>query len=89
MEIYTDAEDAYEAAFYLTMPMNIDYIKTLMLDEHSDVPPILCSPSLLENRTTVKCDLGNPMIGLSKVRGVARLSSSAKDYVYIRRSYRL
>ena len=73
LEVVNDGEDAYEANFYLDLPESINYIKTELLEVSSSSqggtssPPVLCSPPSLRNEHVLKCDLGNPMAGNSKV----------------------
>ena len=73
MEIINEGEDAYEANFFLDLPESINYIKTELREEVSEgpaygtTPPVLCSPPTLRNEHVLKCDLGNPMAGNSKV----------------------
>ena len=70
LEVVNDGEDAYEANFYLDLPESINYIKTELLEVSSQggtSPPVLCSPPSQRNEHVLKCDLGNPMAGNSKV----------------------
>lgn len=73
MEIINEGEDAYEANFFLDLPESINYIKTELREAVSEgltygtTPPVLCSPPTLRNEHVLKCDLGNPMAGNSKV----------------------
>ncbi|XP_063975761.1 integrin alpha-PS2-like isoform X1 [Diachasmimorpha longicaudata] len=52
-------EDAFEATYYLTLPLGIDYIKieTLVSKDTS----VRCSPPTASNNNTLKCDIGNPL----------------------------
>uniref|UniRef100_A0A0C9R298 If_0 protein n=1 Tax=Fopius arisanus TaxID=64838 RepID=A0A0C9R298_9HYME len=52
-------EDAFEATYYLTLPLGIDYIKieTLVSKDTS----VRCSPPTNFNNNTLKCDIGNPL----------------------------
>ena len=70
LEVVNDGEDAYEANFYLDLPESINYIKTELVEVSSQrgtSPPVLCSPPSQRNEHVLKCDLGNPMAGNSKV----------------------
>ena len=70
LEVVNEGEDAYEANFYLDLPESINYIKTELLEVSSQggtSPPVLCSPPSQRNEHVLKCDLGNPMAGNSKV----------------------
>ncbi|XP_067641020.1 integrin alpha-PS2 isoform X2 [Eurosta solidaginis] len=55
-------EDAFEAAFYMEMPRDLDFIKIENLVEKGDTP-ITCSAPSETNNYTLKCDLGNPLQG--------------------------
>ena len=68
MNITNEGEDAYEAALYVHLPQHVSYIKTEMIGTNpSEMVSVLCSPPTLENDFVLKCDLGNPMMGFSKV----------------------
>ncbi|EDV46418.1 integrin alpha-PS2 isoform X1 [Drosophila erecta] len=53
-------EDAFEAAFYMVTPPDLQYRKLQQLGEKKDTP-ITCSPPTPENNHTLKCDIGNPL----------------------------
>ncbi|XP_014088054.2 integrin alpha-PS2 isoform X1 [Bactrocera oleae] len=53
-------EDAFESAFYMVMPKDLDFIKIENLVEKGDTP-ITCSAPSETNNYTLKCDLGNPL----------------------------
>ncbi|XP_023158758.1 integrin alpha-PS2 isoform X2 [Ceratitis capitata] len=55
-------EDAFESAFYMLMPKDLDFIKIENLVEKGDTP-ITCSAPSESNNYTLKCDLGNPLQG--------------------------
>ncbi|XP_053950606.1 integrin alpha-PS2 isoform X1 [Anastrepha ludens] len=55
-------EDAFESAFYMEMPKDLDFIKIENLVEKVDTP-ITCSAPSEANNYTLKCDLGNPLPG--------------------------
>ncbi|XP_036319120.1 integrin alpha-PS2 isoform X1 [Rhagoletis pomonella] len=55
-------EDAFESAFYMEMPKDLDFIKIENLVEKGDTP-ITCSAPSETNNYTLKCDLGNPLPG--------------------------
>ena len=68
MNITNQGEDAYEAALYVHLPQHVSYIKTEMIGTNpSEMVSVLCSPPTIENNFVLKCDLGNPMMGFSKV----------------------
>ena len=68
MNITNEGEDAYEAALYVHLPQHVSYIKTEMIGTNpSEMVSVLCSPPTIENDFVLKCDLGNPMMGFSKV----------------------
>ena len=68
MNITNEGEDAYEAALYVHLPHHVSYIKTEMIGTNpSEMVSVLCSPPTMENNFVLKCDLGNPMMGFSKV----------------------
>ena len=72
VDVTNEAEDAYEAALYVSMPSNVSYIKTEMmttsnLGSTSEISNVLCSPPTSDNGYVLKCDLGNPMLGFSSV----------------------
>ncbi|XP_017064467.1 integrin alpha-PS2 isoform X2 [Drosophila eugracilis] len=53
-------EDAFEAAFYMVTPPDLQFRKLQQLKEKKDTP-ITCSPPTPENNHTLKCDIGNPL----------------------------
>jgi len=53
-------EDAFEAAFYMVTPPDLQYRKVEQLGEKKDTP-ISCSAPTPENNHTLKCDIGNPL----------------------------
>ncbi|KAH8278154.1 hypothetical protein KR018_005338 [Drosophila ironensis] len=53
-------EDAFEAAFYMVTPPDLQFRKLQQLGEKKDTP-ITCSPPTPENNHTLKCDIGNPL----------------------------
>ena len=72
MNITNEGEDAYEATLYVALPKHVSYIKTEMIGSAnpSELVSVLCSPPTLENNFVLKCELGNPMMGFSKVSNV-------------------
>ncbi|XP_030382273.1 integrin alpha-PS2 isoform X2 [Scaptodrosophila lebanonensis] len=55
-------EDAFEAAFYMVMPRELDFKKLQQLGDKND-PPITCTAPSPANNYTLKCDIGNPLQG--------------------------
>ena len=72
MNITNEGEDAYEATLYVALPKHVSYIKTEMIGSAnpSELVSVLCSRPTLENNFVLKCELGNPMMGFSKVSNV-------------------
>lgn len=58
--ISNNNEDAFEAAFYMITPPDLQFRKLQQLGEKKDAP-ITCSPPTPENNHTLKCDIGNPL----------------------------
>ncbi|KAH8409140.1 hypothetical protein KR009_008769 [Drosophila setifemur] len=58
--ISNNNEDAFEAAFYMITPPDLQFRKLQQLGEKKDTP-ITCSPPTPANNHTLKCDLGNPL----------------------------
>ncbi|XP_017056150.1 integrin alpha-PS2 isoform X2 [Drosophila ficusphila] len=58
--ISNNNEDAFEAAFYMVTPPDLQFRKLQQLGEKKDTP-ITCSPPTPENNHTLKCDIGNPL----------------------------
>ncbi|KAM8720230.1 hypothetical protein ACLKA7_006298 [Drosophila subpalustris] len=55
-------EDAFEAAFYMITPPDLQFKKLTELGENID-RPITCSAPDGNNNYTIKCDIGNPLPG--------------------------
>ncbi|KAH8387825.1 hypothetical protein KR093_009717, partial [Drosophila rubida] len=55
-------EDAFEAAFYMMTPRDLQFTKLQQLGEKIDMP-ITCSAPDYKNNFTIKCDIGNPLQG--------------------------
>lgn len=55
-------EDAFEAAFYMITPRDLQFTKLQQLGDKSDMP-ITCSAPIEKNNFTIKCDIGNPLQG--------------------------
>ena len=73
-----------EAALYVHLPQHVSYIKTEMIGTNpSEMVSVLCSPPTIENDFVLKCDLGNPMMGFSKV--LTYLEYFMYRYLYPRR----
>ncbi|KAH8397781.1 hypothetical protein KR222_001397 [Zaprionus bogoriensis] len=60
--IKNNYEDAFEAAFYMMTPRDLQYTKLQQLGEKIDLP-ITCSAPDGNNNYTIKCDIGNPLKG--------------------------
>ncbi|KAH8364973.1 hypothetical protein KR200_007805, partial [Drosophila serrata] len=58
--ISNNNEDAFEAAFYMLTPPDLQFRKLQQLGEKKDTP-ITCSPPTPANNHTLKCDIGNPL----------------------------
>jgi len=55
-------EDAFEAAFYMVMPKDLDFKKVEAMGNKTDIP-ITCTAPSDANNYTLKCDIGNPLPG--------------------------
>ncbi|XP_051864568.1 integrin alpha-PS2 isoform X1 [Drosophila albomicans] len=53
-------EDAFEAAFYMMTPRDLQFTKLQQLGDKIDMP-ITCSAPDGNNNFTIKCDIGNPL----------------------------
>ncbi|KAI8128031.1 Integrin alpha-PS2 [Lucilia cuprina] len=53
-------EDAFEAAFYMVMPKDLDFKKIQQIGDKTDTPITCTAPSEVNNYT-LKCDIGNPL----------------------------
>lgn len=53
-------EDAFEAAFYMVMPKDLDFKKIQQIGDKTDTP-ITCTAPSETNNYTLKCDIGNPL----------------------------
>ncbi|KAL9878702.1 integrin subunit alpha inflated isoform 2-T8 [Glossina fuscipes fuscipes] len=53
-------EDAFEAAFYMLMPKDLDFKKIEAIGNKTDTP-ITCTAPSESNNYTLKCDIGNPL----------------------------
>ncbi|TMW50275.1 hypothetical protein DOY81_004656, partial [Sarcophaga bullata] len=53
-------EDAFEAAFYMVMPKDLDFKKIQQISDKVDTP-ITCTAPSDANNYTLKCDIGNPL----------------------------
>ncbi|XP_065366489.1 integrin alpha-PS2 isoform X2 [Calliphora vicina] len=53
-------EDAFEAAFYMVMPKDLDFKKIQQIGDKTDTP-ITCTAPSEANNYTLKCDIGNPL----------------------------
>ncbi|XP_043072004.1 integrin alpha-PS2 [Drosophila grimshawi] len=60
--IKNNNEDAFEAAFYMITPKDLQFTKLQQLGEKIDMP-ITCSAPDGSNNYTLKCDIGNPLKG--------------------------
>lgn len=60
--IKNNYEDAFEAAFYMMTPPDLQFTKLQQLGEKMDMP-ITCSAPDGNNNFTIKCDIGNPLKG--------------------------
>ncbi|BFG01653.1 integrin alpha-PS2 [Drosophila madeirensis] len=58
--ISNNNEDAFEAAFYMITPRDLEFRKLQQLGEKKDTP-ITCSAPTPANNHTLKCDIGNPL----------------------------
>ncbi|XP_068141248.1 integrin alpha-PS2 isoform X1 [Drosophila tropicalis] len=58
--ITNNNEDAFEAAFYMVTPRDLEFRKLHQLDENPDTP-VTCSAPTAANNHTLKCDIGNPL----------------------------
>uniref|UniRef100_A0A1I8M8Q7 Uncharacterized protein n=1 Tax=Musca domestica TaxID=7370 RepID=A0A1I8M8Q7_MUSDO len=58
--ISNNNEDAFEAAFYLVMPKDLDYVKLEKIADTNDAT-ITCTAPSQDNNYTLKCDIGNPL----------------------------
>lgn len=58
--ISNNNEDAFEAAFYLVMPKDLDYMKMEKIADTNDAS-ITCTVPSDDNNYTLKCDIGNPL----------------------------
>uniref|UniRef100_A0A1I8NLC9 Uncharacterized protein n=1 Tax=Stomoxys calcitrans TaxID=35570 RepID=A0A1I8NLC9_STOCA len=58
--ISNNNEDAFEAAFYLVMPKDLDYMKMEKIADTNDAT-ITCTVPSNDNHYTLKCDIGNPL----------------------------
>ncbi|XP_075154446.1 integrin subunit alpha inflated isoform X2 [Haematobia irritans] len=58
--IANNNEDAFEAAFYLVMPKDLDYMKMEKIADTNDAS-ITCTAPSNDNHYTLKCDIGNPL----------------------------
>lgn len=63
------AEDAFEAAFFMTLPRGVGYAKMKRLEDSSSDVTVYCSQSSRgpHGNATLKCDLGNPLPSDSNV----------------------
>lgn len=57
--IWNNGEDAFEAAFYMSIPEKIDYRKSEQVGPRD--PPISCTPPTTDTNHMLQCDLGNPL----------------------------
>ncbi|XP_037938731.1 integrin alpha-PS2 isoform X2 [Teleopsis dalmanni] len=60
--ITNENEDAFEAAFYMVMPKDLDFKKITQIGDKADTPITCTAPSEVNNYT-LKCDIGNPLQG--------------------------
>ena len=80
LEIENGGEDAYEAILHLDLPESLSYIKTEVVEGYGEAAtvPVLCSPPTHNNNFVLKCDLGNPMAGGSKVNFLPKIMKGLK-----------
>lgn len=72
--IKNNNEDAFEAAFYMMTPKDLQFTKLQQLGEKIDMP-ITCSAPDASNNYTLKCDIGNPLKGGNMVSYMIRVSA--------------
>ncbi|EDW65533.1 integrin alpha-PS2 isoform X1 [Drosophila virilis] len=90
--IKNNNEDAFEAAFYMMTPRDLQYIKVQQLGEKIDLP-ITCSGPDSSNNYTLKCDIGNPLKGgnmthftVSFVPAEKNTNTSSYDFFWVANS---
>lgn len=71
--IKNNYEDAFEAAFYMMTPPDLQFTKLQQLGEKIDMP-ITCSAPDGSNNFTIKCDIGNPLKGGNMVSNSSSFS---------------
>ncbi|XP_017872108.1 PREDICTED: integrin alpha-PS2 isoform X1 [Drosophila arizonae] len=90
--IKNNNEDAFEAAFYMMTPKDLQFTKLQQLGEKIDMP-ITCSAPDASNNYTLKCDIGNPLKGgnmthfaVSFVPAEKHTKTSSYDFYWVANS---
>ncbi|ALC48915.1 if [Drosophila busckii] len=86
--IKNNNEDAFEAAFYMMTPPDLQYTKMQQLGEIDT--SVTCSAPDASNNFTLKCDIGNPLKGgnmthfaISFVPAEKHANSSSYDFYWV------
>lgn len=85
IKVENSGEDAFEAAYYLSIPAGVTYAKMERLDKNNLDTPIYCSISNRDSsgNTTLKCDLGNPMASGELVSRTLYVFIAMLTYLYV------
>ncbi|KAJ0180782.1 hypothetical protein K1T71_004186 [Dendrolimus kikuchii] len=87
IKVENSGEDAFEAAYYLSIPAGVTYSKMERLDKDNLDTPIYCSSINTKDssgNSTLKCDLGNPMASgeLVRFRVILEVDSRVNGLVF-------
>jgi hypothetical protein len=62
VSVLNAAEDAFEAAVYLTLPEEVKFVRVDRVDDKEGAPAVLCSsPSDESGQPVLRCEIGNPL----------------------------
>ncbi|XP_066998134.2 integrin alpha-PS2 isoform X2 [Anabrus simplex] len=63
VHVHNKGDDAFEATYYLKIPLGLSYININRTEEEkrSGGVPVLCMPPANQSLNILKCDIGNPL----------------------------
>lgn len=66
MKVVNLGEDAFESNFFMTVPKGMTYRKAIPIGEKSETQ-VTCTPPSAATNDTLKCEIGNPLLGSKAV----------------------